>query len=146
MAGPGPVVAPVRHGKIMLLVMFVVIALSVAGGTLVYQLTNASGPGVALSPSTFSCSAGPNVTITGRLPASVKSGEQISTSFDGKVYDSAPVEQGFTRQSDGTWLNVSTIHVSGCGTAPGNTPGAHTIQYLDSNGHVLAQGSYTVTP
>jgi len=113
--------------------------------------------GITFSPSTLSCSTPVDWTITGRLPASVHAGDTITTTFDGKSIGTTQISSAgdTTQQADGSWITARTFTAadvqSGCATGGVSStgvnllvPGTHTMQILDSNGNVLAQGSYTV--
>ena len=111
---------------------------------------------MAFSPATESCSAPAAWTETVQLPSSVKAGDAISYTLDGKQVTSATVSPtSFTQKADGSWTSITQLTVAelqaGCsagGLANGVgvlTPGTHTAQVLDSSGKVLAQGTYTVT-
>jgi VCBS repeat-containing protein len=55
----------------------------------------------------------------------------------------------FTRQADGTWTYTTSDQAkSNCTGSSGEklAMGTHTVTILDVAGHVLAQGSFTLTP
>jgi hypothetical protein len=92
------------------------------------------------------------------LPASINVGDTITEKFDGKTIGTTVMASGGTlsRQPDGSWLDISVSTASRMRTvcASGGlndngvgvlVPGTHTVQFVDKNGAVLAQGSYTVT-
>jgi VCBS repeat-containing protein len=88
-----------------------------------------------------------------RLPASVKATDALVFQQDGKTVDttgfSIKVSDMFTLQPDGTWMYTTSEQAkSNCTGSSGDTlaMGTHTVAILDTAGHVLAQGSYTLTP
>ena len=134
------------------------IALAAIVGVFVYMNMNSSSGGITFSPSTVSCSSPVVFTATVRLPASVHPGDTITLMLDGKKVGSSPIsaDSSTVQQADGSWISTETTSVdsmqSVCasgGSAGGLgmlTIGTHTETILDSNGKVLAQGSYTVKP
>ena len=109
--------------------------------------------GITVTPSTYSCSSTALVTAVMRLPASVQATEVLVFQQDGKTVDTAGatihVSDLFTHQTDGSWTYTSSDQAkSNCTGSSGETltMGTHTIAILDVAGHVLAQGSFTLTP
>ena len=134
------------------------IALAAIVGVFVYMNMNSSSGGITFSPSTVSCSSPVVFTATVRLPASVHSGDTITVMLDGKKVASSPIsaDSSTVQQADGSWISTDTTSAASMqslcasgGSAGGLgilTIGTHTETILDSNGKVLAQGSYTVKP
>ncbi|MGA3058324.1 MAG: zinc ribbon domain-containing protein [Candidatus Limnocylindrales bacterium] len=109
--------------------------------------------GITVTPSTYSCSSTAVVTVVMRLPATVKATDPLVFQQDGKTIDttgfSIKVSDMFTLQPDGTWTYTrSDTAKSNCTGSSGTTlsMGTHTVAILDASGHVLAQGSFTLTP
>ena len=112
--------------------------------------------GVTFAPSKLSCSTPVDVTITIRLPASVHVGDTIGEKLDGKSISSGPItaDAMTVHQPDGSWIVTDRSSAAGMKTvckAGGinngfavYTPGTHTLQVVDADGVVLAEGSYTV--
>jgi hypothetical protein len=125
-------------------------AILVAG----YFVTSGSkSSGITVTPSTYSCSSTTLVTVVMRLPATVKATDPLVIQQDGKTVDttafSITVKDLFTLQPDGTWMYTrSDPAKSNCTGSSGETLaiGTHTVAILDTAGHVLAQGSFTLTP
>jgi hypothetical protein len=68
----------------------------------------------------------------------------ITAQLDGQVRTTATVGSQFIQQSDGSWLQTGTQSASSaCGSL---SKGTHVARVLDASGHVLAEGSYTLTP
>ena len=121
-------------------------------------MNNNTNSGISFAPSSVNCATPVDFTTTIKLPASVKAGDLISESFDGKVMVSdfaVGSDSTFIHQADGSWLATETSSAANMQTActanvaddshPGVlSPGNHTLQVLDAGGKVLAQGSYTV--
>ena len=107
---------------------------------------------------TLSCSSPVASTSMIHLPASVHEGDIVTTTLDGHNVGSQAVEPGgeITLLADGSWIETSYASVAAmqsmCAVGGPSwdtdalTPGIHTQRVLDSNGNVLAEGSYTVTP
>ena len=93
---------------------------------------------IVYSPTTFGCNE--VVTVTIKLPASVKDTDPITSKIDGVVVGTKTViEEGLTKQADGSWFV----------TASGPFPcaigaGLHTQQLVDPSGKVLAETSFTI--
>jgi hypothetical protein len=109
--------------------------------------------GITVTPSTYSCSATTLVTVVISLPASVQATDALVFQQDGKSVNTAGATiratDMFTRQPDGTWTYTTKDQAkSNCTGSSGETltMGTHTISILDVAGHVLAQGSFTLTP
>ena len=100
---------------------------------------------ITFSPSKFDCSdTSTLVTMTARIPASVSSSEVVTAELDGEAGDpQAMSDTHFVKQSDGSW--VSTTSQSASSWCGGLAAGKHTLKCLDSQGNVLAQGSFTNT-
>jgi hypothetical protein len=141
----------------MIIAAVAVIAVLV-GGYLFLTKSNSGSAGITFSPPEVNCSNPVDWTMTVRLPATVEVGDTITEKFDGTVVGSTQVTVSDVslRQSDGSWVitdvakadNVKSTCAngsSGSGVNPA-APGSHLIQYVDSAGNVLAQGSYTVAP
>jgi hypothetical protein len=107
---------------------------------------------------TLSCSSPVASTSMIHLPASVHEGDIVTTTVDGQNVGSQAVEPGgeITLLADGSWLETSYASVAAmqsmCAVGGPSwdttalAPGIHTQRVLDSNGNVLAEGTYTVTP
>ena len=94
---------------------------------------------IIFSPSTFSCDQ--TVTLTITLPATVKETDEITLRVDGTSKDThTVVDEGMTKQADGTWY-VTSSGTPDCSIGVGH----HTEQLVDQNGNVLAEGSFTIT-
>jgi hypothetical protein len=135
------------------------IVLAVAVGAYLFMNMNSNSGGVTFTPSTLSCSTPVTFTQSAHLPASVKAGDSVTITLDGKSAGSTTVSSSgsdVTQQPDGSWIVISTTapsemqSICAAGGSAGGfnvyTPGTHTMQVLDATGKVLAQGSYTVTP
>jgi hypothetical protein len=99
---------------------------------------NGGYPGsFVFSPATVGC--GQTSTTTMRLPSSVHGTDEITLQDNGTTVATQTVaDAGFTQQPDGTWY-ASDTGPTDCSIGAG----VHTERLLDSNGHVLAQGSFT---
>ena len=54
------------------------------------------------------------------------------------------VSREFIQQSDGSWSNTTPVDVSsGCGSS---SMGVNDLKIVDASGHILATGTYTLTP
>jgi antitoxin (DNA-binding transcriptional repressor) of toxin-antitoxin stability system len=134
------------------------IVLAVIVGAYLFMNMNSNSGGITFTPSTLSCSSPVAFTTTAHLPASVKAGDNVTITLDGKQVTSGPVSSvsDLIQQPDGSWTSTSTTSPStmqsicAAGGSSGGfnilTPGTHTMQVLDASGKVLAKGSYTVTP
>jgi hypothetical protein len=142
----------------MLLIGVVVLAV-IAGGAYLYMNMSSSSSSLTFTPSTVSCSKPVAFTTSVRLPSSVKAGDKVTITLDGKPVITSKVSEvsDMVQQSDGSWTSTSTTKpetmqaMCAAGGVSGGvkilTPGLHTMQVLDSTGtKVLASGSYTVTP
>jgi hypothetical protein len=155
-AAPAAAKAGFKISPVMLLIGVVVIAAIIGG---YFYLNMSSKSSITFTPSTLSCSNPVTFTISAHLPASVKAGDSITITLDGKSAGSTPVASSgndAVQQADGSWEITSTTSPSSMatvcstgGSAAGFnsfTPGTHTMQVLDASGKVLASGSYTVNP
>jgi hypothetical protein len=110
-------------------------------------VANSAKCAIDISPSSFSCDftllAPFRSTIT--LPSSVGIDDYVTIQIDGVGGESQHVGLFFNQQSDGSWRQIDDTRVDLC-TRAGCAVGRHDIRVLDSGGHVLAQGSYTITP
>jgi hypothetical protein len=153
---PAAAKAGFKISPVMLLIGVVVIAAIIGG---YFYLNMSSKSSITFTPSTLSCSNPVTFTTTAHLPASVKAGDRITITLDGKSAGTSTVSSSgndVAQQADGTWLVVSTTSPSSmkslcdAGGSSGGfnilTPGTHTMQVLDATGKVLASGSYTVNP
>jgi hypothetical protein len=104
-----------------------------------------TGSSVTIEPASFSCS-GPDVdvTLTVVLSASIPGSAIITPTIDGTQGTSGSVESAFEQQPDGSWMESETGASSDLCTRYG--VGQHTIGALDSDGHLIAEGSFTVMP
>ena len=107
--------------------------------------TPASGVGsLKVQPAKFDCSdTSTQVTMTILLPAAVEASAEITAQLDGEAGSTEVVSDNFKQQSDGRWLSTDTQSASDLCSAYGS--GSHTFGVLDSNGKVLAQGSFMIT-
>ena len=130
--------------KLLGIVGIVVVVVLVVAAVFAY-LNLGSKPGsIMFSPSTISCSSSTSVTETVRLPSSLHYADQISLKLDGVDKGSGTVGHQFAQELDGTWTATSQLSASeACGLV---SMGKHTLQILDANGNVLAEGTYTLTP
>ena len=157
-------------GIVIAAIVGVVVFVSVIGKSGSSSSTGSSSPSVGTSSglpavgtitrsvSTLSCSPPVASTSWIHLPASVHEGDIVTTTLDGHNVGSQAVEPGgeLAQLADGSWLetSVGTVAIMQSMCAAGGawgdtdalTPGTHTQRVLDSNGNVLAEGSYTVTP
>jgi len=131
----------------------------IAGGAYLYMNQSSGMGSLTFTPSTMSCSKPVAFTMTARLPSSVKAGDKVTITLDGKPITTSTVAEvsDMIQQPDGSWTSTSTTTADSmqaiCSVGGGSngfnllTPGTHTMQVLDSTGaKVLASGSYTVTP
>jgi hypothetical protein len=135
-----------------------VVVLAVIAGAFYYMSMSSSSNTLTFTPSTVSCSKPVVFTTTVHLPASVKAGDKVTITLDGRPVTTSTVSDvsDIVQQPDGSWLATSPTSVEAmqamcaAGGVSGGvnilTPGTHTMQVLDAAGKVLASGSYTVTP
>ena len=150
---PASVVAPGKSGFTMfgaspalLLTAVVVIAVIAVGAALMTARSRSTTGSIEISPSSFSC----DLTLlapfhsTIRLPSSVGIDDSVNIQIDGS---NVPEHVGlfFNKQSDGSWQQRDDTRVDLCARTS-YALGTHDIRVLDSGGHVLAQGSFTITP
>jgi hypothetical protein len=103
------------------------------------------GGTITVTPSTFSCSdSSVQVALTIWLAGSVSAAEQVTGQTDGSNGSTQAVGDGFTKQSDGRWMEADTL--SGSDLCSSLATGAHTLTVVDSQGNVLASGSFTLKP
>lgn len=155
-AAPGKPIATigsVRVTPMLLAIGAVVLVAVLVGAFLLLSSGSKSGGEITVSPATYSCSSSTMVTATMRLPSTVQATDALVFQQDGKTVDTLGITihptDMFTRQSDGSWLYTRTDTASSnCTGSSGEqlSMGAHTMTILDSAGHVLAQGSFTLTP
>jgi hypothetical protein len=149
-AGPpaGPGAAPGSGIKVtprLLAIGGVALAIVVVAIVVVMSMGSSSSGGITISPNNYSCTSTNSVTITIKLPASLKETDRLTWQIDGKTLSTLAVSDLFTKQPDGSWQYTDTsTGASGCAGITGMGP--HTIAFLDASGHVLAQGSFTVSP
>ena len=130
----------------------VIVALIVAVGFVAMNSSSSSGPvpgSYALDPTSLNCASPGPVTVKVTLPATVQGSDMVTSRFDGSDWGQAgKVSDFFTVQSDGTWLHEDTpSNLSACQGPSGTlTKGTHKLQVVDSQGKVLAEVSFTVTP
>jgi hypothetical protein len=103
---------------------------------------------VAFTPSSFSCSSSANVATVMRLPSSMSAAARLNWQIDGVTQITNAVADNFKQQTDGTWLFTDTSAASSScqGVSGPLSMGTHSVRILDANGHVLAEGSFTLTP
>jgi len=135
-----------------------VVVLAVIVGAFLYMNQSSGLGSLTFTPSTVSCSKPVAFTTTAHLPSSVKAGDKVTITLDGKPVTTSTVSEvsDMIQQPDGSWTSTSTSDLATMqamcaegGTSGGFnilTPGNHTMQVLDSTGKVIASGSYTVTP
>ena len=100
---------------------------------------------VTVAPSTFSCSdSSVQVALTIWLAGSVSATEQVTGQTDGSNGTTQAVSDGFSKQSDGRWMMADTM--SGPDVCSSLATGIHTLTVVDSQGNVLASGSFTLKP
>jgi hypothetical protein len=135
----------------------IVAVLAVVAYTQVINKPGSSGS-ITFSPSTVSCSNPVAFTTTMNLPSSVKQDDQLRIYLDGKLATTQTISgdtgDNWTKQSDGSWVGVSTTTAEdmqtlcSAGGASGGfnilTVGTHTYEIRDASGKVLASGQYTV--
>jgi hypothetical protein len=134
------------------------LVLAVIVGAYLFMNMNSSSGSITFTPSTLSCSKPVSFTTSAHLPSSVKAGDSVTITLDGKVVTSSQVSSvsDMVQQPDGSWTSASTTapsemqSICAAGGSSGGfnilTPGTHTMQVLDASGKIVAQGSYTVTP
>lgn len=141
--------APAKTGiSPTMLVIGVVLIAAIVGGAFYVMNNNSKSSGsggnnggypgsFVFSPATVGC--GQTSTTTMRLPSSVHGTDEITLQDNGTTVATQTVaDAGFTQQPDGTWY-ASDTGPTDCSIGGG----VHTERLLDSNGHVLAQGSFT---
>ncbi len=111
------------------------------------RATPTPGGGVGslkVQPAKFDCSDTiTQVTMTILLPASLEASAEVTAQLDGETGSTEVVSDNFEQQSDGRWLSTDTQSASDLCSAYGAGP--HTFAVLDSDGKVLAKGSFSVT-
>ncbi|HEX7497535.1 MAG TPA: hypothetical protein VF344_03610 [Candidatus Limnocylindrales bacterium] len=115
---------------------------------IVYVTMGSKSGSVTFAPSTFSCSSSVNVATVMRLPSSMSAAERLNWQIDGVTQITNLVAENFKQQADGTWLFTDTSAASSScqGVSGPLSMGTHNVRILDANGHVLAEGSFTLTP
>ncbi len=99
---------------------------------------------VTFEPSSFSCGdTKAQITMSVWLPASVPSTEKVTARLDDTDLTAKSVATDFEKQGDGRWLTTGTDSTSTLCDIVGE--GKHILRVLDSQGALLAQGSFTVT-
>ncbi|MGZ6265936.1 MAG: zinc ribbon domain-containing protein [Candidatus Limnocylindrales bacterium] len=97
-----------------------------------------------VQPAKFDCSdTTTQVTMTILLPAALEASAEVTAQLDGETGSTEVVSDNFKQQSDGRWLSTDTQSASDLCSAYGVGP--HTFAVLDSDGKVLAKGSFSVT-
>jgi hypothetical protein len=98
---------------------------------------------VAFEPASFGCSDTGSATMTMSLPDSVDAGVTVMMETDGSPTGSSDlVGNIFTQQSDGSWQASDTQTIASL--CDEFDPGHHTIRIVDSDGNVLAAGTFTI--
>ena len=107
---------------------------------------------ITFSPSTVICSNAQEFVTTMSLPATVKSGANVTETIDGATYGSGVVSSDlWTAQTDGSWLSTTSASASSVATACTGgqsvmAVGTHHVVIVDEDGIVLAEGWYSVQP
>ena len=145
---PGTPIATVAGIKVtpkLLAIAGIALAVVLA---IVYVTMGSKSGSVTFSPSTFSCSSSVNVATVMRLPSSIGAAERLNWQIDGVTQITNAVADNFKQQTDGTWLFTDTSAASSScqGVSGALSMGTHNVRILDANGHVLAEGSFTLTP
>lgn len=98
---------------------------------------------VTFEPASFSCAdTEAQITMKVWLPASVPSSEQVTAKLDDTDLSAKSVATDFEKQGDGRWLTTGTDSTSTlCGIVG---EGKHVLRVVDSQGSLLAQGSFTI--
>jgi hypothetical protein len=124
------------------------IALAAIVAVIVFMSMNSKSGSITLTPSSFSCSSSAQVITVMRLPSSMQATDMLTYQADGVTEGTETVDTTFLRQSDGTWLfsKPSSASLMCHGSSSAAAVGTHTLRILDAAGHVLAEGSYTLTP
>jgi hypothetical protein len=78
------------------------------------------------------------------LPASLPGSAEITAILDGETGSTDTVSDGFTKQSDGSWLSTDADSASNLCSKYG--AGKHTFGIMDAQGKTLASGSFTAKP
>jgi hypothetical protein len=112
--------------------------------------------GITFDPAAVRCSAPSDLSVTFKLPASVKPADLIQIRIDGVVSafglaQSPTVEgQGFVEQADGTWLLQTSYSGPDIGALCPHlslfAPGDHVWQVVDADGHAIASGTLKIEP
>jgi hypothetical protein len=140
--GISPVMLLIGGAIILAIVGVAIFAINngAKGGPGASASNNGGYPGsIVFSPASVGC-PGESFTTNVRLPATLNGTDQITMQLDGAtVGTQAVTDYGLTKQPDGTWYHTSTAP-SECSMGAG----IHTETLLDSGGHVLAQGSFTL--
>jgi hypothetical protein len=142
-SAPAAASAGIKVTPRMLAIGGLVLAIVVVAAVVFMNMSSNPG-GITFSSSTISCSATVPVTETIRLPSSVRGTDQITLLIDGVVKAKDTVSREFIQQSDGSWSNTTPVDVSsGCGSS---SMGVNDLKIVDASGHILATGTYTLTP
>ena len=115
-----------------------------------------TGGGITFVPGTLRCSEHGDLSVSIRLPSSVKADDQVTIRSDSMEVTLASSQgttvtaRGFHRQTNGTWRYASALSSSFvssmCSPTGLFSPGIHTWRVLDTNHYVLADGLLTVKP
>ena len=99
-----------------------------------------------IEPSSISCSAaaGIQVVATYRLPSSVAATNLLTAVWDDQQMDVGKVSSFFQQQADGTWL--ATDKYTGSDFCDMFDAGSHRMGYLDYDGNLVVQVTFTVKP
>jgi hypothetical protein len=101
-----------------------------------------NGGSIVFNPSTIGCPSQSFTTVI-RLPASVKGTDELTYQVDGEAVITQTVnDYGIEQQADGSWFLSDTNTQGSANCSKG--AGVHTARLLDSNGRVVAQGSFTL--
>jgi len=147
----GPGVAPAKKPPIALIVgiaagvgallLVIIVAVVLLAG-------HSSSGGITISPSTISCGTTTVFSETVRLPSSVHAGDVVTIYGDGVEENTMSIDAtSWAKQGDGSWLfTYGTTSSFTCTSTGTSAVGHHTMTIKDSNGNLLAEGSYTINP
>ena len=145
---PGTPIATVAGIKVtpkLLAIAGIVLAVVVA---IVYVTMGSKSAGISVTPSSFSCSSSIQVASAIKLPSSLRATDTIVLTVDGAVQNTTTVGAYMNHQGDGSWTREQPASAhDACQGANGQlSMGTHTVKILDVGGHLIAEGSFTLTP
>jgi hypothetical protein len=140
-----PPVAGARRSMLPFAIVALVAVVAVVAVAAWFFLSGGGKGSITYAPSTLSCS-GQDFTVTIRLPSSVKETDQLDLSIDGRRIPGSgtPPQDGFVKQSDGSWVLAATTTDTDSSECQFGT-GTHRLQVLVGSAAV-AEGSFTVAP